>query len=147
MAVIFYKFIVYIHIFSAILSIGPFFVLLPLLKKLRSAEIEEIPPYLNVFTSSIRLVKHAGHVLVISGVLLIYMGGWPWSTTWIVMTLVVMFSSIIFLARAFTPTIKKFAEPDFDQGQLAEKLRRSVWVYIVLLLVMLWFMVVKPVWW
>ncbi len=142
-----YKLIVYIHIFSSILSIGPLFVLLTLLKKLRSARVEEIQSYLIIFRSCIRIVKHAGHALIISGVLLIYVGGWPWSTSWIFMTLIVMFSSIVFLARAFTPTLNQFTEPDFNQVQLAEKLQRSVWFYIVLLLIMLWFMVMKPVWW
>ncbi|WP_343802386.1 hypothetical protein [Bacillus carboniphilus] len=143
----FYKLIVYIHVLSAVASIGPFFVLLPLLKKIKVAAGEEVPAYIQVFRSSTLLVKHAGHVLVGSGVVLIWLGSWPWSTSWIVMTLVVMFSSIIFLARAFTPTLKEFDTPSHDRGMLVAALHRAVWTYLGLLLLMLWFMVVKPVWW
>ncbi len=103
-----YTLLLYIHIFSVILSIGPFFVLFPLLKKLRQATAETEQTCIEIFRSAIRLVKHAGHVLVGSGILLMMVSSWPWTTSWIVMTIAVMVSSIFFLARAFTPTLKKF---------------------------------------
>ncbi|OZI10754.1 hypothetical protein CEW92_15095 [Bacillaceae bacterium SAS-127] len=142
-----YQLLVYSHIFSVILSIGPFFVLFPLLKKLRQATAETEQACIEVFQSAIRLVKHAGHVLVGSGILLMYVGSWPWTTSWVVMTIVVMVSSIFFLARAFTPTLKQFNEPSANKQSLIDKLYRSVWIYITLLMMMLWFMVVKPVLW
>lgn len=144
----FYKVLIYIHVLSAVCSIGPFFVLIPLLQKLKVTDSEfEQKAYLNVFDISIRLVKHSGHFLVGSGVLLILLGDWPWTTSWIVMTLVVMFSSIFFLARAFTPSLMKFSESGVNKQELVAKLHRGVWLYIGLLMLMLWFMVVKPVWW
>ncbi|QED46553.1 DUF2269 family protein [Cytobacillus dafuensis] len=143
----FYRLILYIHVGSAILSIGPFVVLIPIAKKLHEAEHEVQQAYLNIFRSSVRLVKHAGHVLVVSGALLIAMGHWTWKTSWIIATLAVMFGSVFFLARAFTPTIRKFHEPGQDQTQLIKKLSWSTWLYLILLMVMLWFMVVKPVLW
>ncbi|MGM7634964.1 hypothetical protein [Bacillus sp. Hm123] len=142
-----YQLLVYVHVFSAILSIGPFFVLFPLLKKLRLATLETEQACIDVFQSAIRLVKHAGHVLVGSGILLMLIGPWPWTTSWVVMTIVVMVSSIFFLARAFTPTLKQFNEPSANKRQLVDKLYRSLWIYIFLLTIMLWFMVVKPVLW
>lgn len=63
------------------------------------------------------------------------------------MTLAVMFSSVFFLARAFSPVLKKLAEPEADQSALTGKLNRSLWIYILLLLLMLWFMVDKPTLW
>ncbi len=142
-----YRLLLYVHIFSVILSIGPFFVLLPLIKKLRASEARTQQAYLDVFRFSVRLAKHAGHVLVASGVLLVLAGPWTWKTPWIVMTLILMASSLFFLARAFSPTIRKFSETGQDKDALIQLLQRSVWIYIVLLMAMLWFMVTKPALW
>ena len=142
-----YRLLLYIHISSVILSIGPFFVLIPILKKLRTSQYAIQQSYLDVFRFAVRLAKHAGHVLVGSGVLLVLAGSWSWKTSWIVMTILLLVSSLFFLARAFSPTIRKFSEPDQDKGMLIHLLRRSIWIYIALLMVMLWFMVVKPTLW
>lgn len=143
-----YRILVYIHILSVIASIGPFFILFPLVKKLRTAAGDEMHAYLGTFRFVVWLAKHAGHVLVISGVLLILSGPWTWDTPWILMTLIILFCSLLFLARAFSPTLRMFSEDDHDKGMLADKLKRNVWIYMVLLMIMLWFMVVKPfLWW
>ncbi|WP_071459660.1 hypothetical protein [Bacillus massilinigeriensis] len=139
-----YASLVYLHVLSVIVSIGPFFVLLYIGGNLRHAEGKETTFLLKIFHFSVRLTKHAGHVLVGTGVLLIYLGPWKWSTPWIVMTLLVMFSSIFFLARAFTPKLKKFHDPAVDKNLLITSLIRSTWIYIMLLSLMLWFMVIKP---
>ncbi|MBU8880381.1 hypothetical protein BGM26_15620 [Bacillus sp. FJAT-29790] len=144
---ILYRFILYIHVSSAVLSIGPFVVLIPIVKKLRTADSEVKRAYIEIFRSAVRLVKHAGHVLVGSGALLIYMGHWTWKTSWIVATLAVMLGSAFFLARAFTPTIRKFHEPEQNQVILIKRLTWSTWLYLILLMFMLWFMVAKPVLW
>lgn len=142
-----YTVILYAHIMSAVLSIGPFFVLLPMIKRMADAKEMVLQTHITTFKSAARIVKHAGHVLVTTGVLLIWQGPWPWSSSWIVLTLAVMFASVFFLARAFTPVLKKFDEPDADQPAIIRTLKRSVWIYISLLLLMLWFMVDKPMLW
>ncbi|ETT87406.1 hypothetical protein MKZ08_20410 [Viridibacillus sp. FSL R5-0477] len=143
-----YSIIVFIHVISAILSIGPFFVLLPMLKKMRTTDNHHaLEAYVGTFSTAIRIVKHAGHVLVTTGLLAMWLGGWNMLTSWIVMTFAVMISSIVFLASAFKPTIRTFNTPEFDQQQFINKLVKSVWIYIVLLLIMLWFMVAKPILW
>ncbi|QHJ69502.1 hypothetical protein [Planococcus halotolerans] len=142
-----YTVILYAHILSAALSIGPFFVLVLLVKRIREADTQYLSGLIATFRSAIRLVMHAGHVLVATGVLLIWQGPWSWHSPWILMTLAVMFSSVFFLARAFSPVLKKFAEPEADHPALAETLQRSLWIYILLLLLMLWFMVDKPTLW
>ncbi|PKH10450.1 DUF2269 family protein [Planomicrobium sp. MB-3u-38] len=142
-----YTVILYAHILSAALSIGPFFVLIPLVNRIRESDTKSLSGLVATFRSATRLVMHAGHVLVATGVLLVWLGPWPWYSPWILMTLAVMFSSVFFLARAFSPVLKKFAEPEADQSALAEKLKRSLWIYIMLLLLMLWFMVDKPTLW
>lgn len=142
-----YTMILYAHIISAALSIGPFFVLLPMIKRISVADAPSLQALLITFRSATRLVMHAGHVLVATGILLVWQGPWRWDAPWILMTLAVMFSAVFFLARAFSPVLKRFSEADADQTALAAKLGRSLWIYIVLLLVMLWFMVAKPVLW
>ncbi|RFU68376.1 hypothetical protein [Bacillus sp. V59.32b] len=142
-----YRIIIYIHVLSVIASIGPFFILLPVVKKLRMATEAEMNAYLDTFRFAVRFAKHAGHVLVVTGILLVISGPWTWSTPWIVTTLIILFCSLLFLARAFSPTLRKFHEDGQNKEELAAKLNRSIWIYIVLLLAMLWFMVVKPVLW
>ncbi|TQR17390.1 hypothetical protein [Psychrobacillus vulpis] len=139
-----YKFIIFIHVISAILSIGPFFVLFPVLNRMKGKSGDLLDSHIEVFQAAIRIVKHAGHVLVVSGILLMWQGNWAWSTSWIVMTIVIMVSSIVFLAKAFKPNIRQFNAGVIDSHTLIFKLHRSVWLYIILLLIMLWFMVVKP---
>ncbi|PSL40298.1 hypothetical protein B0H99_10575 [Planomicrobium soli] len=142
-----YSILLYAHIMSAILSIGPFFVLVPLVKRMEAAEGAVLQSQIATFKSATRLVKHAGHVLVASGALLIWQSAWQWSTSWVALTLGVMVGSIFFLARAFTPVLRKFDEPEANQAALIKKLNQSLWIYIFLLLLMLWFMVDKPMLW
>jgi len=142
-----YTVILFLHVLSAVSSIGPFFVLVPLTKRMNDATEEVLRAQIVTFRSAVRLVKHAGHVLVTTGVLLIWQSYWQWTTSWIVMTLVIMFGSIVFLARAFKPVLRKFEEPHTDRRALIKKLQRSLWVYIGILLAMLWLMVAKPELW
>ncbi|MBT2571383.1 hypothetical protein [Planococcus sp. ISL-110] len=142
-----YTLMLYAHVLSAALSIGPFFVLLPLVKRMETAAGDVLDSQVTTFKSAARLVKHAGHVLVATGILLIWQGPWEWGTSWIVCTLAVMVASVFFLARAFTPILHQFGNEDASQLLLVKKLKRSLWIYILLLLLMLWFMVDKPMFW
>lgn len=142
-----YRILLYIHILSVIVSIGPFFILFPIVKRLRTANELEMNAHLDTFRFIVRLAKHSGHVLVGSGVLLVISGPWTWGTPWVLTTLIILFCSLFFLARAFSPTLKKFKELGQDKVVLAEKLKRAIWIYIILLMAMLWFMVVKPYLW
>lgn len=139
--------LLYTHIVSAIMSIGPFFILIPLLSKLRASELHVQQAYLDTFRAAVRLAKHAGHVLVVSGILLVMEASWSWTTSWIVVTVLILLSSLFFLARAFSPSIRKLAEPETDRDQAMRKLTRAVWIYLALLMIMLWFMVAKPTLW
>ncbi|NBI30946.1 hypothetical protein [Chengkuizengella marina] len=141
-----YIIILYLHIFSVILSIGPIFILFPLLNKLKhQVDIEKT--VLDLIRFIVRLSKHAGHVLVTTGILLIWLGGWNWLDSWIVMTVLVLMCSIFFMARAFSPTIRKIESGEIDRMILITKLKRSVIYYISILLIAMWFMVHKPVLW
>ncbi|CAG7629840.1 hypothetical protein ACFQI7_16095 [Paenibacillus allorhizosphaerae] len=142
-----YPWIVFIHSVSAMVSIGPFFVLIPMLRKLQTAEGELKSSYLDSFHFVVRLSKHAGHVLVFSGLLLMWLGRWPWTTPYIAGTFVVLFASLFFMARAFSPTIRKLRQPENDHPALLRKLRRSLYLYLFVLFVMLWLMMMKPLLW
>lgn len=137
----------YTHILSAIISIGPLVSLLPILHKMEKSEEDEMKAYVLAFKTAISVVKHAGHVLVLSGALLIFVSGWTWTTSWVVLTIALMILSIVFLARAFKPTLIMFGTPNYEKNDFIQKLRKATWKYIILLLLMLWFMVAKPMLW
>lgn len=140
-------YIVFIHVLSAVLSVGPLFVLFVVLRKMQESDRQLDQSLISIFRSVVRLIKHAGHVLVGSGVLLIIIGPWPWYTSWIVMTIALMVVSIFFLARAFSSTLKKFDDVEADRFSLISKLRKATWIYIILLVLMLALMVIKPTLW
>ncbi|WP_282943446.1 hypothetical protein [Paenibacillus sp. RC67] len=129
------------------ISIGPFFVLIPMLGKLRKTEEPLLSSYLDSFLFVVRLSKHSGHVLVFSGLLLLWLGGWPWTTPYIAATFVVLFASLLFMARAFSPTIRRLRQPDHDRVKLVNKLTRSLYIYMFVLFIMLWLMIMKPALW
>lgn len=142
-----YKLLLFLHIFSAVLSIGPYFVLFPLLKKMRTIAEEQIDPLLDLFRYVVRSTMHAGHLLVITGVLLVWKGNWSWHSPWLVIPLTILLGSAFFIARAFTPNIRKYREQKIDRVELVAKLTRANLLYIAILLLSLWFMVVKPALW
>ncbi|MDQ1909212.1 hypothetical protein RAC89_01700 [Paenibacillus sp. GD4] len=139
-----YSLLVFIHVLSALAAVGPFLVLIPMLRKLRTADDTQLPIYLDSFQYVVRLSKHTGHVLVFSGLLLMWIGQWPWTTPWIFGTFVVLFASLFFLARAFSPTLRRLREPDHDRSALVVKLSRSMYIYLFVLFIMLWLMIMKP---
>lgn len=137
----------YIHILSAVISIGPLVSLIPITKKMETADEKVMCGYVQSFKIAITVVKHAGHVLVLSGAALIFVSGWTWTTSWVVLTILVMVVSIVFLASAFKPTLKTFGTPDYNKEEFIIKLRKATWKYVILLLIMLWLMVDKPMLW
>lgn len=142
-----FKIILYVHVLSAVVSIGPLFALLIIVKLMESAENSVLEGYVRSFQAGITAVKHAGHVVVLSGILLIWLSGWPWHTSWVVLTVGLMIGSIFFLASAFKPTIKTFGTEQFAKKDFVKKLHRATWLYIFILLIMLWLMVNKPMFW
>ncbi|WP_107838339.1 hypothetical protein [Metasolibacillus meyeri] len=142
-----FNILLYVHIASAIVSIGPLFALFSILKRMETAEESMLIGYVQSFQAGITAVKHGGHVLVLSGALLMWRGGWPWHTSWLIMTFVLLIGSTYFLASAFKPTMKTFGTTQFERTKFITKLRRSTWLYVVLMLIMLWFMVAKPILW
>lgn len=142
-----YVLLLYIHIFSVVLSIGPYFILFPLLARIRNAPFEQLPDYLEPFRITVRLTKHAGHVLVATGVLLTWITAWTWKTSWIIVTVLIMVVSLYFIARAFSPLLRKLKAPHESRDFLVNKLRKALIWYVIITLSMMWFMVAKPTLW
>lgn len=142
-----YGTIVFLHVLSAVIAVGPLFILPPLIRRLRTAGAEIEDTYLAFIRVIVRLVMHSGHVLVVTGVLLIIFGPWPWHSSWVVLTLAVMLLSAVFLASGFSSVLKRFHEAGGDRDATIDTLQRTAWIYIGLLLVMLWLMVQKPAIW
>jgi hypothetical protein len=142
-----YGTIIFLHAASAVLSIGPLVILMPIIKRMRGVDVSLERAYLSIINVIIRIVMHAGHVLVFSGVLLIIIGPWPWYTSWVIMTIVVMIISVTFLAQGFTKVIKRFNKPGVDKNELLRRLNKTSWQYFLLLLIMYYLMVQKPILW
>jgi len=143
-----YLSLVFIHVISVILSVGPYFVLFPYIKKMKTAEQTQLLHHIDTFRYVVRLSKHAGHVLVASGVLLVWMSSWQWDTPWILATTIILVSSLYFIARAFSPLLSALSEAkEEERPPLLSKLNRALIAYIGLLFLMMWFMVVKPPLW
>jgi hypothetical protein len=144
----FYTILLYLHIFSVVTSLGPFFILFPILRKLRAASSDELKIYLPTFSFAVQLSKHSGHILVPTGILMMWLGHISWLTSWVLITIFILVSSLYFIARAFSPTIRMLASPDHSERTLlVNKLRNSLLLYVVLMTIMLWFMVSKPNFW
>lgn len=147
MKIDFYGTVVFLHVISAVLSIGPLFILMPVIKRLREVDLPIETAYLSIIRVIIRLVMHAGHVLVFTGVLLMIVGPWPWFTSWVVMTVIILGISGFFLATGFTRVLRGINLPGINKTELLNRLNRASWLYISLMLIMLWLMVQKPVFW
>lgn len=142
-----YTFILYIHIISAIGSVGPLFVLIVLLSRMKKLHANEWNGYVQSLQGSIDVVRHAGHLVVISGILLIVFGNWSFTHSWVVLTLILLVASLVFLASAFKPTMQTYGSDTFNKEQFIATLQRNTWIYIMLLLIILGLMVYKPILW
>ncbi|WP_414858891.1 hypothetical protein [Paenibacillus sp. Soil787] len=142
-----YVLLLYLHIFSVVLSIGPYFILFPLLTRIRNVPLEQLPDYLEPFRITVRLTKHAGHVLVATGIFLTWITAWTWKTSWIIVTVLIMVASLYFIARAFSPLLRQLKAPHENRDFLVNKLRKALVWYVIITLSMMWFMVAKPTIW
>lgn len=142
-----YRWLVYLHISSVILSVGPYFILLSIIPKMREANQNQLQIYVGVFRSVVRLTKHAGHLLVITGVLLIWIGDWSWTTPWLLASLTILMSALFFIMRAFSPALRELLDTPAEKEKAIHKLTKSIWVYIIIMLFVMWLMVMKPALW
>lgn len=142
-----YNMLLFIHILSAVVSIGPLFGVFPILNRMKRAHDSHILGMIEGLRGLIRAIELAGHVLIPSGLLLIWVGGWSWTTSWVIATILVMFSSLLFLAKAFKPAWHLASAENFSKDQFMTLMKKATIKYIIIMLIMLWLMVAKPNFW
>lgn len=121
--------------------------LLVLLSRMKKIDSNEWNGYVASLQGSIDVVRHAGHAVVITGILLILFGSWSFAHSWVVMTLILLVASLVFLARAFKPTMQTYGSDAFNKEQFIYTLQKNTWIYIALLLLIIALMVFKPIIW
>ena len=142
-----YEIAVYIHVLSAVVAIGPLFAVYPILKRLERVDEKDAGGVVEGLRGVIRAVSLAGHVLVPSGIVLLWLGGWSWKTPWVLATIMLLVASLLFLAKAFKPAWRIAEAEVFQKEQFIRVMQRAAGLYIAIMLVMLWLMVVKPSLW
>lgn len=143
-----YEIVVYIHVLSAVVAIGPLFSVFPILKRMERVDEKEARGVVEGLRGVIRAVSLAGHVLVPSGIILIWLGGWSWKTPWVFATVILLVASLLFLAKAFKPAWRIAEAEVFERERFIPAMQKAAGAYIAIMLIMLWLMVVKPqLWW
>lgn len=143
----FYTITLYLHILSAIVATGPLFAIFPLLNHMKRASDDQLQSYVIVLQGLLRAVAKGGHYLVPTGLLLIWFSGWSWTASWIIATLIIMTCSLLFMARAFKPSMAFAASTDFNKERFIQMVKTATWKYIILMATFLWLMVDKPNLW
>ena len=139
-----YTIMLYLHILSAIVAIGPLFAIFPLLNRMKKAPDDQVQSYVISLQGLLRAVANGGHFLIPTGFVLIWFSGWPWTSSWIIATLVIMLCSLLFMARAFKPSMVYAASEAFTKERFIHMVKVATWKYILLMGVFLWLMVDKP---
>ena len=142
-----YEIVVYIHVLSAVVAIGPLFAIFPTLKRLERVGEKDARGVVEGLRGVIRAVSLAGHVLVPSGIVLLWLGGWSWETPWVLATILLLVASLLFLAKAFKPAWHIAEAEVFEKARFIRVMQRAASLYIAIMLIMLWLMVVKPSLW
>lgn len=143
-----YEIALFVHITNAIATIGPLFAILILLGRMNKIEDEvQFEGSIEGLRAMIRTVEIAGHYIVPTGLLLVILGGWSWSTPWIVVTLVFLGACLIILAKAFKPATKLIGTPAFTKDLFIKKMYIATIVYLLIMGILLWLMVAKPMFW
>jgi uncharacterized membrane protein len=142
-----YTITLYLHILSAIIATGPLFGIFPLLNRMQKAPEDQLQSYVVAIQGVLRAVANGGHVLVPTGLLLIWFGGWSFTSSWILATIAIMLCSLFFMARAFKPSMRFAQSDEFTKERFIKMVKTATYQYILLMGVLLWLMVDKPMLW
>ncbi|WP_431028800.1 DUF2269 family protein [Lysinibacillus sp. LZ02] len=142
-----YNILLFIHILSAVVAIGPLFAIFPMLKRMEQADEVVLRGVVEGLRGAVRAVSLAGHVVIPSGLLLMWLGGWSWQTSWVLVTIFVMLASLLFLAKAFKPAWQIADAAVFRKDLFIKTMQTATVKYIAIMLIMLWLMVTKPQLW
>ena len=100
----FYDVFHYLHVVGAIFAIGPYAVFFHVLRLMKQMENGGMVHGANlaVLRFVVWVSQHAGHVLVVSGVFLWWLGRFALWTSWIVIPVVILLAGLYFMARLLT---------------------------------------------
>lgn len=142
-----YKVALFIHVITAIGSIGPLFAIFFMLKRMKGLEEEKVEGAIEGLLGAIRTVEVSGHWLVPSGIVLILLGPWKFMTSWVLMTIILLAASLLYLAKAFKPAKRLIGTEAFTREFFIALMHKATIWYSVIMLVLLWLMVAKPNFW
>lgn len=142
-----YTITLYLHILSAVVATGPLFAIFPLLNRMKKAPDDQLQSYVIALQGLLRAVANGGHFLIPTGLVLIWFSGWSWNTSWIIATLVIMACTLLFMARAFKPSMSYAASENFTKERFIQMVKVATWKYILLMGCFLWLMIDKPHLW
>lgn len=142
-----YTITLYLHILSAVVATGPLFAIFPLLNRMKKAPDDQLQSYVIALQGLLRAVANGGHFLIPTGLVLIWFSGWSWNTSWIIATLVIMACTLLFMARAFKPSMAYAASENFTKERFIQMVKVATWKYILLMGCFLWLMIDKPHLW
>ena len=143
----FYDIVLFIHVLTAIGSIGPLFAMFFMLKRMKNIEESKLLGVIEGLLGAIRTVEVSGHWLVPSGVVLILLGPWKFTTSWVLATIVLLLLTLIYLAKAFKPAKRLIGTERFTREQFIQSMKKATFFYSLIMLTLLWLMVAKPVLW
>lgn len=129
------------------MAIGPLFGIFPLLNRMKFTSTSQTEGFVLSLQGLLKTVSRGGHILVPSGLILIWLGGWSWTTSWVILTFIIMLSTLLFLAKAFKPSMNLVGTPAFSIEKFISMMKVATWKYIMLMGVLLWLMVAKPNFW
>lgn len=143
-----YNIALFIHVVNAVATIGPLFAILIMLGRMKKIEDDlKFDGAIEGLRAMIRTVEIGGHYIVPTGLILVLLGGWSWTTSWIIVTFVFLGACLIVLAKAFKPATGLIGTPEFTRGLFMKKMYRATFVYMGIMAVLLWLMVAKPMFW
>ena len=143
-----YKVALFIHVVNAIVTIGPLFAILVMIGRMKKMNDDsQFHGGIEGLRAMIRTVEIGGHYIVPTGLILVVLGGWSWTTSWIVVTLIFLGLCLIVLAKAFKPATNLIGSPKFTKELFIQKMYIATIVYMFIMAVLLWLMVAKPIFW
>lgn len=130
------------------MTIGPLFAIFVMLGRMKKIE-DDVKFYgaIEGLRAMIRTVEIGGHYIVPTGLILVILGDWSWSTSWIIVTLLFLGACLIVLAKAFKPATKLIDTPNFTKPLFMKKMYIATTIYMLIMAVLLWLMVTKPTFW
>lgn len=146
--ILLYEIALFIHITNAVVTIGPLFAILVMLGRMKKMEEGmKFDGTIEGLRAMIRTVEIGGHYIVPTGLLLVWLGGWGWTTSWIIVTLVFLGACLIVLAKAFKPATRLIGTAAFTKELFIRNMYVATFLYMLIMGVLLWLMVAKPRFW